>query len=84
MVDSGSIRRSIFGYDLEIYTLPLWRGLAANTLFYAALLLMPLTMLRWHRTCRRRRRGCCVACRYDLAGIEAEPVVCPECGRQAP
>lgn len=27
---------------------------------------------------RRRRRGCCIGCGYDLAGIDA--AVCPECG----
>lgn len=35
----------------------------------------------WSRSARRRRRGLCVACGYDLQGIEGG--VCPECGKAA-
>ncbi len=59
---------------------PMWVGLLGNTLVYAALLLVPWTGVRFIRTRRRRARGRCVACAYELgAGIE----VCPECGLAA-
>ncbi len=58
--------------------LPLWRGLAMNTLLYAAvwlgLLLMPRIARRWWRV----RHGCCRVCGYDLRGGFATG--CPECG----
>ncbi|MEO1008498.1 MAG: hypothetical protein AAFX79_08020 [Planctomycetota bacterium] len=57
--------------------LPYWPGLFANTAFYAALVFLPWTTLRWRRIARRRKRGLCVACNYELG----EAVVrCPECG----
>ncbi|MEQ8844360.1 MAG: hypothetical protein RIB58_05845 [Phycisphaerales bacterium] len=56
---------------------PTWPGLLANTLFYTALALAPMVLLRWRRTRRRRARGLCVACGYELGeGVG----VCPECG----
>lgn len=55
---------------------PIWPGFAVNAVFYAGvcwlLLAAPGDIRRW----RRRRRGACAACGYDLAGLEA----CPECG----
>ncbi|MFG0283527.1 MAG: hypothetical protein ACF8R7_03820 [Phycisphaerales bacterium JB039] len=39
----------------------------------------------WPRLLRRRRRGQCPHCGYDLAGLcpaEIDPFVCPECGRK--
>lgn len=57
--------------------LPRWPGLLGNTLFYAALVLMPLALLRWHKLRRRATRGLCVACGYESGeGVR----VCPECG----
>ena len=59
---------------------PIWPGLLANTLFYAAIALMPMVLLRWRRTRRRRARGLCVACGYELGeGVG----VCPECGLES-
>lgn len=56
---------------------PIWLGLLGNTLFYAAIVLVMLVALRFHRTRRRRGRGRCVACGYELGeGVG----VCPECG----
>ncbi|OAB63612.1 hypothetical protein AY599_08660 [Leptolyngbya valderiana BDU 20041] len=56
---------------------PIWFGVLANTLFYAAIALMPMVLLRWRRTRRRRARGLCVACGYELGeGVS----VCSECG----
>lgn len=56
---------------------PLWGGLAINTMFYAAIFVVPIVLLRRIRMARMRRRGLCVRCRYDLS---ASPGVCPECG----
>jgi len=54
-----------------------WRGIAINTIFYAALLwlltLGPFTARRMIR----RKRGRCIKCGYDLRGT---PDLCPECG----
>jgi hypothetical protein len=65
--------------------LPIWRGLAINTALFSAawavLLVIPITIFRSARAARRRRRGWCIACGYDLRG--ASPV-CPECGVPAP
>ncbi|UYV11520.1 MAG: hypothetical protein NCW75_09425 [Phycisphaera sp.] len=58
---------------------PVWPGLVANTLFYATLTLVPLAGLRSWRTRRRRKRGRCVACGYEL-GEGVGVGVCPECG----
>lgn len=56
---------------------PIWPGLLANTVFYAGALFGVLVCLRVWRTRRRRARGRCVACNYQLGeGIS----VCPECG----
>lgn len=56
---------------------PIWPGLLGNTLSYAAIVLVLLVGLRFHRTRRRRRRGWCVGCGYELGeGVG----VCPECG----
>jgi len=68
--------------ELLLPLLPLWRGLIANSLFYA----LSVWLLRrgfvaasgW----RRRRRGRCGwrgGCGYDLRGSVVD--VCPECGR---
>ncbi len=57
---------------------PIWLGFLANTLLYAALawcmLFAPGEARRW----RRRKRGACQKCGYDLKRIAG---VCPECGR---
>lgn len=55
-------------------------GFLVNTALYAsvwvALLGAPLALLGvW----RKRRRGLCPRCAYDLAGVASER--CPECGR---
>ena len=60
---------------------PVWPGFAYNTLAYGgaawALLATPtLVGFIFGRKRRRRRRGLCVACGYDMRGLES----CPECG----
>ena len=52
-------------------------GFAVNTIFYAAILALPLS-LRPIRRQIRARRGKCVKCVYDLAGTITD--ACPECG----
>ena len=73
----GLIEIVISGHRTYIPTNPIWPGLLANTLFYAALAMTPMVLLRWRRTRWRRARGLCVACGYELGeGVG----VCPECG----
>lgn len=62
---------------------PIPSGFLLDTLFYAApwwlILITPGALKRF----RRRRRGRCIHCGYDLAGLPAEDKVtptCPECG----
>lgn len=60
----------------------LWRGLFADTLFWSVCLsVMPLGWAAWRSVARRRRRsrGLCVACGFDLRGLE-QGRPCPECG----
>jgi hypothetical protein len=61
---------------------PIWGGFAVNSVFYAvvlALLYWALTVpLRFVREVSRVRRGCCIACGYDL-GFDFVGG-CPECG----
>lgn len=62
---------------LRIY----WPGALANTLIYAAALLVPFTVVPVLRRHLRRRRGHCPACNYDLRATTTG--VCPECGAPA-
>lgn len=58
---------------------PLLPGFLLDTLLYAVpwwiVLATPGFVRRW----RRKRRGACLACGYDLRGLHGS-VVCPECG----
>lgn len=57
---------------------PIWSGLLIDTAVFTVLwmlvFLVPIALVRR----RRRRRGACVACGYDLAGTTGDR--CPECG----
>ncbi len=57
---------------------PAWPGFALNTLLFgtAAGGAMLAVGSAWRR--RRRRRGLCVRCGYDVVGL----AVCPECGAE--
>ncbi len=55
---------------------PIWWGLLANAALYGSVAAACLMAPRWVRRSMRRRRGQCVRCGYDLAGLR----VCPECG----
>ena len=59
---------------------PVWTGLVVDTLLYATAAFASLTLAAWLLERRRRRRGRCRACGYDLRGIEGR---CPECGAEA-
>lgn len=61
----------------SVLTIPVWPGFAVNTAVYASLAWAPLGAWRLGRARLRRRRGACVACGYDVRGLQA----CPECGR---
>lgn len=60
--------------------LPVWLGVVVNTALFAALWMLPLVGIPALRRNRRRRRGLCSRCAYELAGL----MVCPECGSGAP
>jgi len=84
VIPGGRLRRSgMMGEDdLWLPLLPLWRGLIANVLFYASLVLVLRRGFVLLRGRRRRRRGRCWwrgGCGYDLTGLHA--ATCPECGR---
>lgn len=60
---------------------PIWAGFAADSVFYAAMLWLPLRGLRAVRRFMRLNRGMCLVCGYDLRGDRSR--ACPECGRGA-
>ena len=62
----------------RVPVLPIWRGFAANMLFYAAILWLLIGGPFALRRIIRRRRGLCPACGYDVKHAEHES--CPECG----
>jgi hypothetical protein len=57
--------------------IPVWSGFALNTAFYAALAFLLWCTPGFIKRTRRRRRGQCLTCGYDLNGM----TTCPECGR---
>lgn len=58
--------------------LPIWPGLAFNTLFYAMLWYLAPASVRMVRHNRRYHHGLCPACRYDLMADYSRG--CSECG----
>jgi hypothetical protein len=62
-------------YPRTVPLTPIWPGLLANTIFYAALCAGVLFMLKLRRTLRARQ-GRCAQCGYVLHGLTR----CPECG----
>jgi hypothetical protein len=58
---------------------PIWGGMAVNVAAFAALWWVILFLPKVIRRRVRRRRGCCVACGYDLRALPAR-AACPECG----
>jgi len=74
---------SVMDYQPALPLRPIWTGLAINTVFYAALWLIPFGGVGIVRRWRRRRRGQCTGCAYDRKGI-APGQPCPECGLTPP
>ena len=64
--------------DTVVLTTPLW---LTTLLFatYPAIAFLRGPLRRWHRR-RRRRRGLCIKCSYDLTANVSG--VCPECGTE--
>lgn len=58
--------------------MPMVLGFATNTLFYGAVLFVPLFGVGVLKRRRRMKRGLCVRCAYDITGLS----VCPECGQE--
>jgi len=71
---AGGVPRS--GIEPRLPVRPAWPGFALNTLVYGAAALGVITSVGGIRRSRRRRRGLCVRCGYDVGGL----AVCPECG----
>ena len=87
-VEGGIVTHYLWTDDAYLWTdggepfalplVPIWPGFAVNTVFYAAILWLPIRgpfVLRRHI---RRKRGLCVSCGYDLR--HADHDACPECG----
>jgi len=57
---------------------PIWSGLFVNTVFYALIIAMVLSIKRAYRHARRMRKGNCPICSYYLEFVFVDG--CPECG----
>jgi hypothetical protein len=69
-------------YARMIPLAPLWPGFLINTAIYSGALLVlygAFLASPWMRRVRRRRRGQCIHCGYDLRGDSHDR--CPECGK---
>ncbi|MFG0244263.1 MAG: hypothetical protein ACF8R9_15890 [Phycisphaerales bacterium JB054] len=64
-----------FGFPIR----PVWRGLLGNAAIYGAVCWTAVGGVRWSWRRLRHKRGACVACGYDLAGLP-KGSGCPECG----
>lgn len=61
---------------------PIWTGLIGDTLLFGACAWLGVAAVTGLRSYRRRRRGGCPECGYDLSATpNTSP--CPECGRMA-
>lgn len=61
--------------------IPVWPGVAVNTLVYAGVWGVVLIAVLRLRAWRRKKQSRCGRCGYELRGLE-EGAVCPECGRE--
>ncbi len=84
-VDLGVLRngvlvhRDAFGRERRLPLLIHWPAFLIDTLFWGAAWLGFIAAFRSLRARRRRKRGLCVACKYELAGLG----LCPECGARS-
>ncbi|MEZ6211786.1 MAG: hypothetical protein R3B46_11145 [Phycisphaerales bacterium] len=69
----------MLGLPMQYPTRIIWRGLIANTLFYALIVWLLLALLAASRRALRRKRNKCEWCAYSLAGLDSA-TRCPECG----
>ncbi len=76
----GPFRVWTIHYGGVIPLRPIWPAFAFNTVFYATILWLLITVPLVFRRSVRRRRGLCVACGYPLG----DSSVCTECGRAVP
>lgn len=65
------------GSALNVPLRPLWPGVVGNMAIYSGAIWLACLLRHCFRRLLRRRRGCCVACGYRLAGG-----MCPECGQR--
>ncbi len=65
-------------HHIGIPTLVRWPAFVGNLATYAVVWWSVLLSQRWLVLVRRHRRGLCVRCAYDLAGLHCTR--CPECG----
>lgn len=64
------------GASGQLPLIPIWWGFLANSAIYGFLMFYSFSGWRVVRRWRRIRAGACVACGYDLRGLQQ----CPECG----
>lgn len=67
---------SVGARTLPAPLMPIPLGFTINTLFYGGILYAGVCGVSCVRWIRRRRRGLCRACGYDITGLPR----CPECG----
>lgn len=67
----GAVQPRVVPFGLK------YGGQLANTAFFAMLLISVRSLTTYHRRTRRRRRGLCLKCGYQLTSTQSQ---CPECG----
>jgi hypothetical protein len=72
----GGIEFRVLGRGVTLPTLIHGPGFALDTAFYGTLAFLLWSAPGFVRRQRRRRRGLCVGCGYELKGMQK----CPECG----
>lgn len=60
---------------------PIWPGVAVNVLLFGTIGAVMTILPSAVRRARRRRRGACTLCGYDVRGLLG--AVCPECGERS-
>ena len=80
------VTQTIQGFDGNFVRVlpccPIWPGFAINTIFYAAILWLLWAAPGAIRRLRRKQRGQCIHCGYDLRGLADQTTCCPECGAE--